>query len=213
MSEYGSRSSSPKSRSSYTGDLLLQDEWRETQSEEDELHLPAQHLSDIKSMWTEMKRDSDELRSHILPEILSALRGLKAENATFIKARDPADKHMHRDSSPLSDPSTSPLVLRCPNPHLVSVHRLPRGSLQHILAMFSSYRSVLCEQLTRQMGDFTLSHRLEQTRASGSHRATLQRSSQPAEAVHYYEDNSPIRNGDYSGEREFHLPQATCDYT
>ncbi len=56
------------------------------------------------------------------------------------------------------------------------------------------------------MGDFTLSHRLEQTRASESHRATLRRSSQPAEAVHYYEDNSPIRNGDYSGE-EFHLPQ------
>ncbi len=41
MSEYGSRSSSLKSRSSYTGDLLLQDKWRETQSEEDELHLPA----------------------------------------------------------------------------------------------------------------------------------------------------------------------------
>ncbi len=57
------------------------------------------------------------------------------------------------------------------------------------------------------MGDFTLSHRLEQTGASESHRATLRRSSQPAEAVHYYEDNSPIRNGDYSDEKEFHLPQ------
>ncbi|KAL0194587.1 hypothetical protein M9458_008159, partial [Cirrhinus mrigala] len=40
-----------------------------------------QQLSDLKSMWTEMKRDNEELHSHILPEILSALQGLKAENA------------------------------------------------------------------------------------------------------------------------------------
>ncbi|KAI2646188.1 CD48 antigen [Labeo rohita] len=63
MPEYVSRSSSPKSQPSYTGDLLLQDEWRETQSEDDELRLQAQQLSDIKSMWTEIKRDSNELHS------------------------------------------------------------------------------------------------------------------------------------------------------
>lgn len=49
--------------------------------EKEELHFQAQQLSDIKSMWREMKRDSDKLHSHILPEILSALQGLKAENA------------------------------------------------------------------------------------------------------------------------------------
>lgn len=82
---YVSRSSSQKIQHSYAGDLLLQDEWQETdtQSEDDELHLQSQQLSDIKSMWTEMKRDSDELHSQIQPEILSALRGLKAENSTL----------------------------------------------------------------------------------------------------------------------------------
>lgn len=57
------------------------------------------------------------------------------------------------------------------------------------------------------MGDFTLSHRLELTCASESHRATPQRSTQPAEAVCYYDDNPPFRHGHYQGEREFHPPQ------
>lgn len=51
--------------------------------EYDELRSQVQQLSDIKSMWSEMKRDSDELHSHILPEILSTLQGLKAENVTL----------------------------------------------------------------------------------------------------------------------------------
>ncbi len=54
--EYVSRPSSPKSQPSYEGDLLLQDKWRDTfediRSEDDEVHLQAQQLSDIKSMWT-----------------------------------------------------------------------------------------------------------------------------------------------------------------
>lgn len=69
------------------------------------------------------------------------------------------------------------------------------------------HRSVQCEQLMRQMRDFTLTPRLEQTGASKSHRATPRKPSQPAEAVHYYEDNPPFRHGNYPGEREFHLPQ------
>ncbi len=206
--EYVSSPSSPKSQPSNAGDLL-QDEWRDTfediPSEDDELHLQAQQLSDIKSMWTEMKRDSDELRSHILPEILSALRGLKAENATLkqeIQQITTGIETPHRSETPVPAPRTK-VPRPTPSQHPSVTQREP--------AVFSGdvfqHRSVQCEQLTRQMGDFTLSHRLEQTHASESHRATPQRSSQPAEAVRYYDDNPPFRHGHYQGEREFHPPQ------
>ncbi|KAL1258161.1 hypothetical protein QQF64_011405 [Cirrhinus molitorella] len=183
--EYVSRSSSPKSQQSYTGDLLLQDEWRESDSAESELHLQAKQLSDIKSMWTEMKRDSDELRSHILPEILSALRGLKAENDTLkqeIQQISTGIETPHRSVTPVPAPRS-----KVPQPTRSQYPSVTQG-----------------EQLTRQMRDFTLLPRLEQKDDGESHCATPRRA---AEAVHYYEDNPPFRHGHYPDEREFHLPQ------
>ncbi len=86
-SENASRSSSPKSQPSYADDLFLQDIWPEpfgdVSPKPGERYLQVQQFSDIKSMWFEMKKDNDELRSHILPEILSMLQGLKAENASL----------------------------------------------------------------------------------------------------------------------------------
>ncbi len=87
MSENASRSSSPKSQPSYADDLVVQDIWPEPYGEVSpeprERYLQVQQLSDMKSMWFEIKKDNDELRSHILPEILSTLQGIKAENASL----------------------------------------------------------------------------------------------------------------------------------
>ncbi len=80
-----SRVSTPISQHSPTSDLVLLDEWQDIsenfQREEEELHPQVQ-----QSTWEEMQMENDELCSCIrqLPEILSALQGLKAENA-FMK--------------------------------------------------------------------------------------------------------------------------------
>lgn len=71
--------STPISQHSRFSDLVLQDEWQDKQGDLQR----ERHLQDRQPTWKEMQRDNDELRSCIqhLPEILTALQGLKAENA------------------------------------------------------------------------------------------------------------------------------------
>ncbi|KAL0177743.1 hypothetical protein M9458_026637, partial [Cirrhinus mrigala] len=128
--------------------------------------------------------DSDELHSHILPEILSVLQGLKAENATLkqeIQQISTSIETPRRSVTPVPVPRTKvPQPIRSQEPAAY-----PGDVFQH--------RSVQCKQLTRQMRDFTL---------TPNHRVTPREPSQPAEAVHYYEDNPSFRHGHYPGEGE-----------
>lgn len=213
MPENASRSSSPRSQPSYRDELILQDEWRETfedmPREKKELHFQAQQLSDIKFMWREMKRDSDELHSHILPEILSALQGLKAENAEL-------KQEIQQIATGRETPcqSVTPIPAPCINvPTPMHSQRSLVTQRKHAAYSddISQSRPVQSEQLTKQMKDLTLSPRSEQMGANVIHRAPPQRSyaysQQHVEAMHYHDETPQSRYGLYPGEREFHLPQ------
>lgn len=182
----------------------MPDEWQETFEDmlpdQEELHFQAQQLSDIKSMWHKMKRDSDEFHSHILPEILSALQGLKAENAEL-------KQEIQQIATGRETPCRS--LTPVPAPHINNVPTLMRPLVtQRKPAAYSDnvpqYTSVQSEQLTRQMRDLTLSHRSEQMCVNERSYAY---SPQPVEAIHYDDKTPQSRHGLYPGEREFHLQQ------
>ncbi|XP_026115567.1 uncharacterized protein LOC113094113 [Carassius auratus] len=84
-SECESGVSTPISQRPPLSDLVLLDEWQDIrgdlQREKEGLHPQAR-----QSAWEDLQKENDDLRSCIqqLPEILSALQGLKAENA-FMK--------------------------------------------------------------------------------------------------------------------------------
>ncbi|XP_065099626.1 uncharacterized protein [Paramisgurnus dabryanus] len=194
-----SRSSSPKSQLSYLDDLDVQDEWQE-----DDEHLQSQQLSEIKSMWAEMKRGNDELHSHILPGILSALQGLKTENSNI---RQEIQQLATRAEAPR--PQVTPVA--APRTSVSSRQRQQLSATQSEHTLYSHdvpRRSVQTEQLTREMRDLTFLPRSEHM----SHHTPPQRSyayaSQPAEAVLYEDETPRVIHGHYSGEQEMHgLPQ------
>ncbi|NP_001410306.1 uncharacterized LOC100150025 [Danio rerio] len=195
MSANVSRSSSPTSQPSYTDDLILQDVWPEPSGYEspgyDKQHFQVQQTSDIKSMCMQMKRDNDELRSSILPEILSALQGLKAENATLrqeIQQRSPSIQ------TPIPAPRTH-------LPPSVISHRSSRAHSGEV----STPQPARYEQLTEQMGDMTLNSRM--SHVVDGHGVHSQRahtySAQPSGTGHY--ENVPLgpRYHYLQTEREF----------
>ncbi len=182
MSENASRSASPKSQPSYADDLVVQDVWPEPYGEVSpeprERYLQVQQLSDIKSMWFEIKKDNDELRSHILPEILSTLQGLKAENASLkqeIQKFSNSFETPRRSVAPVPAPRTHVPPSVCSRSSAVYVHKV------------SPPQPAQCEHLTRQMEDLTISPRTPP--ADESRHAPLQRSYtdsvQPAGARQY----------------------------
>jgi len=197
-----SQSSSPESQSPYPDGLLLCDEWPDLAEDvAPEYNEPRQdqHLFDIKAMWTEMKRDSNELRSHILPEILSTLRGLQVENVTL-------KQEIQQIATERVTPGRPVKPVPAPRTHVPSsVHR-QRGSTEYAgevpLDRFAQY-----EQLTKQMGDFTFSPRPEHPYAGRSRPVPSQRSYahsvQPVTAVQH--DNEPLspRSSYRQSDRDF----------
>ncbi|KAL0171405.1 hypothetical protein M9458_031716, partial [Cirrhinus mrigala] len=202
ISENASRSSSPKSQPSYADDLVLRDVWPEpfgyVSPEYDERHLQVQQLSDLKSMWIEMKRDNEELHSHILPEILSALQGLKAENASL-------KQEIQQFSSSVETPRRPVTPVPAPRTRVPPSVCSRRSFVAYADAVPPS-RSAKCEQLTRQMGDLTLSSRTPH--ADESHRTPPQSSyAYSAQAAGQYDTTTPDpRRSHPQREREFSPP-------
>lgn len=195
-SEHESRVSTPISQRPPTSDLVLLDEWQDTrgdlQREEEELHPQAR-----QSTWEEMQRENDELRSCIrqLPEILSALQGLKAENA-FMK------REIQHLATTVATPHKSVSPVPAPQFHEPETCRsqpVPTTRSRDL----HQYPSAQIRQITEQLRDCTVSHTPEdKPQATPRYRTPAQRFDTPshahpyAEPIHY--DEKVSRDNYYS---------------
>lgn len=188
--ERESRVSTPISQHSHFSDLVIQDEWQDTLGDS---HRENEELQNRPSPWKEMQRENDELRSCIqhLPEILSALQGLKAENAIMKREIQQLATNVATSCKPVP-PSPAPRF-----------HVPEKSHGQPVLTTHvrdsNEYPSAQIRQITEQVMDCTISPiQVNQPQATSIYRTPTQsrgthsyaHPNQYAEPIHYDEKAS-----------------------
>ncbi|RXN14040.1 hypothetical protein ROHU_028875 [Labeo rohita] len=194
-SEHESRVSTPISQRSPTSELVLLDEWRDTRGD--------------------LQRENDELRSCIrqLPEILSALQGLKAENAVM-------KREIQQLATTVATPCKSVPPVPAPQFHEPETCRSqPVPTTQS--RDFHQYPSAQIRQITEQVRDCTISSRPDgQPEATPRYHTPAQRVSTPshaqphpyAEPIHSDEKLSRENYYPYWGVKVSHSTQRSEDH-
>ncbi|XP_067265288.1 uncharacterized protein [Chanodichthys erythropterus] len=199
--ECESRVSTPISQQSLFGDLVLQDEWQDKQGDLQR----ERHLQDRQPTWKEMQRENDELRSCIqhLPEILTALQGLKAENAIM-------KREIQQLATSMAETSKTVPPVPAPRFHAPETCRSQPVPSTHGRD-FQEYPSAQIRQITEQVQACTLSPiRDSQPQATSSYCTPTQRLgaysyAQPltyTDPIHYDERASRDSNHPHMGVSE-----------